>query len=154
MRTVAWAKVKTMDFQAAKYEVKSRVYEAALLFKQLKQAGKVSGNGHRMVQQLVAHAEVMLENRWAGGKKGKGKSIVRKESHMRTVPFAKVQAMDLAAARSAMSFRTYEAALFFERLENTGKLYGNGHHMAQQLVDLADQMLKENWRKESMLRLT
>lgn len=41
--------------------------------------------------------------------------------------------------------RVYEAAIYFERLEGAGKIHGNGHHMAQNMMADAVKLLEERW---------
>lgn len=42
-----------------------------------------------------------------------------------------------------LSNDVYRAALWFERAENAGLIYGNGHHLAQELAQVAVSMLKD-----------
>ena len=44
--------------------------------------------------------------------------------------------------------RVYDAARYFERLENAGRIYGNGHHMAQAVAKRAVELYRENKRDE------
>lgn len=39
----------------------------------------------------------------------------------------------------------YQAALIFERLEDAGKISGNGHHIAQDISNYAVEFLKKRW---------
>ena len=40
----------------------------------------------------------------------------------------------------------YSACLLFERLEDAGKIRGNGHHMAQEIAQKAEDLMKERWK--------
>lgn len=55
--------------------------------------------------------------------------------------------MDFDTARAILSQRVYEAALFIEQLEDAGKVYGNGHHAAQQIAEEAVNNLKSRWKE-------
>ena len=54
-------------------------------------------------------------------------------------------AMDLESAQAEIESRVYEAAMLFERLENAGRIRGNGHHMAQRVAEVAASLLTERW---------
>ena len=45
-----------------------------------------------------------------------------------------------------ISNRIYTAALFFERLEHAQRVWGNGHHIAQNLSQKAIEMYRERKR--------
>ena len=61
------------------------------------------------------------------------------------ITFEQVQTLDLELAKAEMRNRVYEAAILFERLENAGKVRGNGHHMAQKVAAFAVEMVAERW---------
>ena len=42
--------------------------------------------------------------------------------------------------------RIYQASLIFEELENLGLVHGNGHHMAQRMIQTAEEQLRIHWR--------
>ena len=64
---------------------------------------------------------------------------------MRNLTILQIENMDLEAARAEISSRVYEAALLLERLEDVGKVRGNGHHMAQALAAQAADLVAERW---------
>ena len=43
----------------------------------------------------------------------------------------------------------YDVCLFIERLENAGKVGGNGHHAAQHIAAFAKSVLSERWDLEA-----
>jgi hypothetical protein len=55
--------------------------------------------------------------------------------------------MTLEGAKTHLGNLVYQAAIFYERLENAGKLHGNGHHMAQNISAKAQELLEERWLK-------
>lgn len=59
--------------------------------------------------------------------------------------FQHVKEMTLDQATAHLARVVYEAGLFFERLENAGKIHGNGHHMAQNLAAGAVEELRSRW---------
>jgi hypothetical protein len=58
-------------------------------------------------------------------------------------------AMTLAAIEENLSNDVYLAALWFERAEGAGLIYGNGHHAAQELAQHAVNMLRQREIKKS-----
>lgn len=48
----------------------------------------------------------------------------------------------------------YKAAMLFERLEDAGRIRGNGHHMAQKIADKASALLRERWIDETQVKET
>lgn len=57
-----------------------------------------------------------------------------------------LRAMTLDEAKTELSNAVYAAALLIERLENAGKVNGNGHHAAQHIAKLACDELESRWR--------
>jgi hypothetical protein len=53
--------------------------------------------------------------------------------------------LTLEEAESELGTRIYEAALFIEELELAGKVWGNGHHAAQNIVQVALEELHSRW---------
>ena len=39
----------------------------------------------------------------------------------------------------------YYTSLIFEKLEDAGRIRGNGHHIAQKISSYAQEQLKEHW---------
>jgi len=48
---------------------------------------------------------------------------------------------------SEIGNRVYKAAIFFERLENAGRVQGNGHHIAQGLAVYAQKVYRDRKRR-------
>lgn len=65
---------------------------------------------------------------------------------MKNYTVEELQAMDLEAAKTELAQRVYEACAIFERLENVGKVHGNGHHIAQDVCAHAEKLLVERWQ--------
>lgn len=57
----------------------------------------------------------------------------------------RLDAMTLEQAEAEISRKVYEACLLFERMENRGKVRGNGHHMAQNMAKQAADLMRERW---------
>jgi hypothetical protein len=55
---------KPITFEAAKAQVESDVYAAAILFEQWEDAGLLRGNGHHMAQHVAQEAVKLLRERW------------------------------------------------------------------------------------------
>jgi hypothetical protein len=53
--------------------------------------------------------------------------------------------MDLATAETEVSNAVYAATNLIERLENAGKLRGNGHHARQACAVFATQEVRARW---------
>lgn len=68
-------------------------------------------------------------------------------SEFRQFTDEQLAAMELAEAENELSNRVYKAAIFFEHLEGQNKVWGNGHHMAQNIAELAVNILKGRWIK-------
>jgi hypothetical protein len=64
---------------------------------------------------------------------------------MRELTLADCEKIDLESAKAEISNRVYAAAILFERLENAGKVCGNGHHMAQEVCTFAEELLVKRW---------
>lgn len=56
--------------------------------------------------------------------------------------------MDLATAETEISNAVYEATYLLERLENAGKVRGNGHHARQAVALYATQEMRTRWTNE------
>ncbi len=54
-------------------------------------------------------------------------------------------ATDREAASAELGSAVYAAAILLERLEDAGKVRGNGHHMAQSVAAFATGLLAERW---------
>jgi hypothetical protein len=63
---------------------------------------------------------------------------------------AELKALTLEQAEAELSNRVYAAALFIEELEGAGKVFGNGHHAAQQVAQAAVNNLRHRWRKDKV----
>ena len=57
----------------------------------------------------------------------------------------RLDAMTLDEAEAEVSRKVYEACLLFERMENRGRVRGNGHHMAQKMAKQAADLMRERW---------
>jgi hypothetical protein len=66
---------------------------------------------------------------------------------MREFTSEQIKAMSVEDAEVELMNAVYRAAVFFERLENNGKVHGNGHHMAQNVAEYAKNLLHERWVK-------
>ena len=55
--------------------------------------------------------------------------------------------MNLDTARDEVCGAIYEASGLFEILEGKGKIYGNGHHIRQELSRFAMQLMEDYWKK-------
>lgn len=64
---------------------------------------------------------------------------------MEEYTFEELEKMDLDKVVAVVSNQVYHASLIFERLENAGKIKGNGHHVAQKVAAFAEEMVKERW---------
>lgn len=60
----------------------------------------------------------------------------------------KTRAMTIEEVEHNLQRDVYRAALWFERAEGAGLIYGNGHHMAQALADKAVGTLREQASKK------
>lgn len=57
-----------------------------------------------------------------------------------------VDEKEKCAAADKLSNAVYEAAVsVFEELEHAGKIKGNGHHHAQRMANLSEQMIDDLW---------
>jgi hypothetical protein len=52
---------------------------------------------------------------------------------------------DFKTEKRKLSNAIYHAAVYFEVLENQGKIRGNGHHMAQAVCEFAEKLLEDRW---------
>ena len=59
-----------------------------------------------------------------------------------------IKAMDFDHARLELGNAVYEAAILCERLEDAGKLHGNGHHQAQNVARMACNQLAKVWNNK------
>ena len=66
-----------------------------------------------------------------------------------TCPGCFARGLDLKEAQSELSNRIYEAARLLEELEYAGKVIGNGHHMRQQLCQVAERLLADRWAEKA-----
>lgn len=57
-----------------------------------------------------------------------------------------LQAMSREEAKAHVRNTVYEATDLIERLQRAGKIYGNGHHIRQELAELAKAKLGEIWK--------
>jgi hypothetical protein len=53
--------------------------------------------------------------------------------------------MTLEQVLADVSNRVYEATRFFEDLEHSGQIWGNGHHLRQQLAEKAQALVLNRW---------
>ena len=53
--------------------------------------------------------------------------------------------MTLSDAQNELGNRVYEAAMLLERLEDAGRINGNGHHVARKIAVYAVDLLTERW---------
>ena len=53
--------------------------------------------------------------------------------------------MDQESIEAEVRKRVYNACLVFERLEDAGRIRGNGHHMAQDFSTMAANEIRERW---------
>jgi len=56
--------LKNMSLEDAQAAIGDAVYQASFLFESLEGAGKVSGNGHHIMQKLSVHAQDVMAERW------------------------------------------------------------------------------------------
>jgi hypothetical protein len=63
-----------------------------------------------------------------------------------TLTDEQIKTLDHAALEVELSNRVYEASLLIERLENAGRVFGNGHHAAQKIAEFASNDLKSRWK--------
>ena len=56
--------------------------------------------------------------------------------------------MDFNRAVSELKNRVYTAALLLETFEHAGKSYGNGHHQAQNVAEMAGNVLAKVWKEQ------
>ena len=56
--------------------------------------------------------------------------------------------LTLEEALSEIGNATYTATDLYERLEGSGLVHGNGHHMRQKVAEFAKQLLRERWLDE------
>ncbi len=66
--------------------------------------------------------------------------------HLRREEIETFREMSLEEALRNVGNIVYEAAYFFERFEDAGKVVGNGHHMAQDLAVQAQAVLLGRWQ--------
>ncbi len=59
--------------------------------------------------------------------------------------YDEIKAMSKERIKTELANSVYESAYILEALENIGKVRGNGHHMRQQLTELAEKLLNERW---------
>ena len=59
--------------------------------------------------------------------------------------FNELKKLDLEEAKRLIGNYMYKHACIFERLEHAGKIYGNGHHIAQKFAQLAQNELDKRW---------
>jgi hypothetical protein len=95
---------------------------------------------HAPASPPVARMEGELETFLCGANVGKLVAFGRP-----TCPRCLVRTMTLKDAQTELSNRVYEAARLLEELEYAGKVFGNGHHMRQQLCAAAEALLAERW---------
>lgn len=55
---------------------------------------------------------------------------------------------DDESIETELANRVYKAGIFFERLEHAQRVWGNGHHMAQNLAREAVKMYRERKRDQ------
>lgn len=53
--------------------------------------------------------------------------------------------MSLETAGNVLGNNIYEASAIYEIMEHAGRVRGNGHHIRQKLVEMAESLLKERW---------
>lgn len=68
MRTYSDEQLADMSMEHAATAISNAIYETALFFERLEGAGKISGNGHHLAQELAAAAAAMLRERWVATK--------------------------------------------------------------------------------------
>lgn len=59
--------------------------------------------------------------------------------------------MDLENAKALLESDVYAACKLFETLEFEGRVYGNGHHMRQQIAAEASKLLIERWIEDKIV---
>ena len=48
-------------------------------------------------------------------------------------------------AKASLSRMVYKVGTYLERLEDAGKIHGNGHHAAQKLAEAAGKEVEDRW---------
>jgi len=56
--------------------------------------------------------------------------------------------MSLEDAQGELSNSVYESCFMYEQLEHAGKVRGNGHHIMQELCEMATKLLADRWIKD------
>ncbi len=56
--------------------------------------------------------------------------------------------ISLEEAQRRIANAVYEATDIVERLEGAGLIWGNGHHIRQNLAQMASDTLKERWNEQ------
>ena len=59
-----------------------------------------------------------------------------------------IKTWDQETANARVQTILYQAGLIFERLEDAGKITGNGHHVAQCLASRAAEELAVRWNNQ------
>lgn len=59
----------------------------------------------------------------------------------------RLQAMTEDQAVNFIENFVYDATALFEMLEWVNKVYGNGHHMRQNIAAKAGELMRERWKK-------
>jgi hypothetical protein len=65
------------------------------------------------------------------------------------MPIEEIQKLSLEEIQNLVANHIYKAALVFERLENAGKIKGNGHHIAQTYGEEAKMTIINRWINDS-----
>lgn len=58
-----------------------------------------------------------------------------------------IKKMSKTDLEAELSNRVYAAAILLEKMENAGRIVGNGHHKAQTVVARAIEEMRFAWRK-------
>jgi hypothetical protein len=73
MRTYSDQELADMTMEHATTAICNAIYETALFYERLEGAGKITGNGHHMAQELASVAAAMLRDRWIAPEPEKSK---------------------------------------------------------------------------------
>ncbi len=64
---------------------------------------------------------------------------------MKTYTSEEFRKMNFEEIEEIVGKTMYRAGSIFEFLEGAGKIYGNGHHIAQKISEDATNLLKKRW---------
>lgn len=66
---------------------------------------------------------------------------------MRELTKKEIKTLDKTSLKAEFLNRLYNTEIFLERLEDAGRIVGNGHHKAQRIVGFAEQEFEGAWKK-------